>query len=141
MTQDDNSLELPATPQAVSAARRHVQRLLGDPDDLAAALLDGVVPLTSELVSNAVLHGRAPIAVLLRRQAAGLRVEVRDAGAMFAPSLQEQWDLTEEGGRGVLLVQALASSWGGTAHDVPMGKTIRCGIGPAAAARVSAVTA
>ena len=54
-----------------------------------------------------------------------MRVEVRDAGDPYFPRSAQGWDLTAEGGRGLDLVQALATAWGSTVHqDKPIGKTM-----------------
>jgi len=117
-------LELLSTPQAAGTARRHVRGLLSgngcSEDDVSSAVL-----LTSEVVTNAVLHGSPPIVLRLRHWGASLRVEVRDAGAAFGSASKGSSDLTAEGGRGLALIEALATSWGRTAHDdVPIGKSV-----------------
>lgn len=113
---------LPSTPAAAGIARSFLAEALSlEPADV----VDTVALLTSELVANAVLHGGDPIRLQLRRHAARLRVEVRDGGQPFAVPKGIEWSLTDEGGRGLLLVEALASSWGcegnGPAHA---GKTL-----------------
>ena len=117
-------LELLSTLSAPGTARRHVRGVLsGDgcsEDDVSSAVL-----LTSEVVTNAVLHGSAPIVLRLQHWGASLRVEVRDAGAAFGPAPTASWDVTAEGGRGLALVEVLATAWGRTVHDdVPTGKTV-----------------
>ena len=117
-------LHLLATPRAASQARRHVHGLLSSngctEDDLAVVVL-----LASELVTNAVRHGAAPIVLRLQHWGASVRVEVRDAGDAFRPASAGGWDLTAEGGRGLALVEALATSWGSTVRaDMPIGKTV-----------------
>ena len=79
--------------------------------------LPGVVePLqlvVSELVGNAVRHGRPPVAMLLRRTGPGVRVEVHDeqpgAGAAAEATLP---DVQAESGRGMYLVAAVSSETG-----------------------------
>jgi anti-sigma regulatory factor (Ser/Thr protein kinase) len=117
-------LELLSTLSAPGTARRHVRGVLsGDgcsEDDVSSAVL-----LTSEVVTNAVLHGSAPIVLRLQHWGASLRVEVRDAGAAFGPVSTRSEDLTAEGGRGLALIESLATAWGRTVHDdVPIGKTV-----------------
>lgn len=121
---DADVLELLATPGAAGASRRHVRGLLSgngcSPDDLDLAVL-----LVSELVTNAVLHGSAPIVLRLTHWEASLRVEVDDAGTCLGPAEAGGWDLTAEGGRGLALVEALATSWGSVAHGgLSTGKTV-----------------
>ena len=67
--------------------------------------------ITSELSANAVLHARTNFGVTLRSDGSGyLRIEVRDHnGHMSSPAAPRQ-DATS--GRGLLIVGALAASWG-----------------------------
>jgi serine/threonine-protein kinase RsbW len=69
--------------------------------------------LASELVSNAVLHGRAPIRLRVRsadKAGATIRVEVSDAGTA-APTVRTA-DRSDPSGRGLQLVADLARCWG-----------------------------
>jgi PAS domain S-box-containing protein len=81
-----------------------------------ADVVDDAVVLTSELVTNAVIHAGTSADVLCLRTEEGVRVEVADrypereipiqgSGQAFANSDQEN-------GRGLLLCAALASRWG-----------------------------
>jgi anti-sigma regulatory factor (Ser/Thr protein kinase) len=71
--------------------------------------------LTSELVNNSVLHGRAgdadTIEIELRTTETGLRAQVTDPGTGFAPAGRAR-ELDEPGGWGLVLVEQLAASWG-----------------------------
>ncbi|RZU45970.1 histidine kinase-like protein [Streptomyces sp. BK022] len=88
----------------------------------AAEFTDDASVVVSELVSNAVRHGRPPVRVActLRRRSPGgpaLRIEVTDAGPSFDTTLvRARWRhpsfTLEESGRGLFLVDALASRWG-----------------------------
>ncbi|PWI45991.1 ATP-binding protein [Streptomyces sp. ICBB 8177] len=86
--------------------------------------------LVAELATNAVLHGRVPGRDFLLRLTVGggtVRVEVTDARAELRPAPAHGPDTVPpeaEGGRGLLLVAALASRWGVT--DEPPGKTVWC---------------
>ncbi|GLF99724.1 SpoIIE family protein phosphatase [Streptomyces yaizuensis] len=79
-------------------------------------VVDDAVVLTSELVTNAVIHAGTAADVLCLREEHGVRVEVGDryperevpiqgAGNAFAP-------LDSENGRGLMLCSALATRWG-----------------------------
>ncbi len=103
-------LRVPGDLSWVGPVRRRVREvcgaLLGAPDRC-----DTLVLLTSELVTNAVMHagGRVEVAVEVvgtRR----LRVEVRD-GSRELPRVQDA-DSDAMGGRGLLLVDKLADAWG-----------------------------
>jgi len=104
---------LSAEPEQVAEARRLVAGYLreqGDDDGEVAVLL------TSELVTNAILYGRAPLELRAQADGSALRVEVYDQ-ATSPPMLQRDVDLTEIGGRGLQLVDTLADRWGWAKHD------------------------
>jgi anti-sigma regulatory factor (Ser/Thr protein kinase) len=94
------------------ARRELTARLRGG---LPRSLVDDVLLLTTELVTNSVRHapeaatGRIDVSVRYRPSA--IRVEVRDAGEGFAHVPQQPGTLSE-GGRGLFLVEALADRWG-----------------------------
>lgn len=115
---DEVRLSFDALPEAAPAARAALRALLaGSP---LAARADDAELAVSELVTNAVLHGRAPLGVLLRLSGELLRVEVVDASAV-SPSFS-MLDPTAVTGRGLLLISALADSWG--VEPLPAGKTV-----------------
>ena len=66
--------------------------------------------LTSELITNALEHGTGEITILVTRSIDQVRIAVSDAGA-HAP-LARTAAPDDEGGRGLLIVKTLASSWG-----------------------------
>jgi anti-sigma regulatory factor (Ser/Thr protein kinase) len=117
-----DSVALPSTTAAAGIARSFLARALRlEPADV----VDTAALLTTELVANAVLHGGDPVRLQLRRHAGRLRVEVLDGGQPFPVPTGTVWSLTHEGGRGLLLVQALASSWGCESNGpAPAGKTL-----------------
>jgi anti-sigma regulatory factor (Ser/Thr protein kinase) len=115
-------LELPVGALAVRTARRHLAGCLAD---VAPDLIDQVLLLASELVTNAVRHGRPPVRLRLHRRGAILRVDVSDGGGPFAPPPVPVWSRTAEGGRGLPLVDSLACDWGSQAQeDASPGKTV-----------------
>jgi Histidine kinase-like ATPase domain len=71
---------------------------------------DAAQLVASELVTNAVVHAGTPIDLTLRLMSSMLHVAVRDGG----PGRPHVTDVDEssESGRGLILVDALASSWG-----------------------------
>lgn len=99
---------LPAEPASVPVARRAVVaqlrrwRLDGAEDALALAV--------SELATNAVLHGRAGLRVVLARTPGGVRLEVGDDSPRLPQ--QRRHSALSGTGRGLDLVAALASGWG-----------------------------
>jgi anti-sigma regulatory factor (Ser/Thr protein kinase) len=116
-------LELPATPVAPGLARRFVTKglVVAESDHVD---VDVAVLLTSELVANAVLYGAAPIRLQLHRQPGTVRIEVHDHGPPFSPPAEAACSLTDEGGRGMPLLDALATSWGIHSRRNIAGKTL-----------------
>ncbi|MFJ7096379.1 ATP-binding protein [Streptomyces mirabilis] len=106
--------------EEVSAARDRVAdraRRLGL--DLGEELTHDLKLLTGELVANSVTHTKAACVVCVRWTGERLRVEVTDVDpALVAPSEALS---TDEHGRGLFLVAALATEWG--SHPCTAGKT------------------
>ncbi|AWB91095.1 SpoIIE family protein phosphatase [Aeromicrobium chenweiae] len=76
--------------------------------------------ITSELVTNAMVHGGPPVQLRLVRSGAQVRVEVQDdAGEL--PMTREPAQ-TDEHGRGLQIVDALSDEWGTSGTD--RGKTV-----------------
>jgi GAF domain-containing protein len=91
--------------EAVPRSRRFVASCLG-----GTRHADDVELLAAELVTNAVLHGAAPVTLRLHRSGEQVRVEVEDAGtAMPVRSWRSKMAMT---GRGLTLVDELATEWG-----------------------------
>lgn len=89
------------------AARQFVHGLLaGVPDDES----DLALVLTSELVTNAVVHARTDVDVRVELGDGLVRVTVRDGDGHLPHPRVVPPDAA--GGRGLHLVRALASSWG-----------------------------
>jgi anti-sigma regulatory factor (Ser/Thr protein kinase) len=77
--------------------------------------------LTSELVSNVVRYVGAPMTLRAFRQPFSIRVEVDDPSDDLP--LAQHPDPLDERGRGLHLVDALATRWGVTPHG-ERGKTV-----------------
>jgi anti-sigma regulatory factor (Ser/Thr protein kinase) len=67
--------------------------------------------LVSETVTNAIRHGRPPIELTLHASRRGLRVEVLDTSSATL-QLSLRVAALDEHGRGLMLVDLLASGWG-----------------------------
>lgn len=96
-------VELPQDGRAPSVARRATREAL---NRWRRAQLDNVLLAVSELVTNAVLHGRPTVALMLRRQVGSLIVRVHDgkpAGDMRGTTADDA-----EHGRGLYMVRAVA---------------------------------
>nr|WP_187284391.1 ATP-binding protein [Streptomyces sp. uw30] len=101
--------------RAVPEARRALRELLrhwGRPGRSDIAEL-----LTSELVTNAIVHTDREAVLTASVGPDGLRVEVRDFVARLPrPRVPNADECTN--GRGLILVQSLADAWGVRAHGV-----------------------
>ncbi len=104
----NTSAEFECDPAAAAAARAFVEAALQvwDLDDLAEV----AVLLTSELVTNVILHARTSLRVEISHEAPEVVVAVHDRSSRLplVPGL----DTLAEGGRGLRLVGALAARWG-----------------------------
>ncbi|WP_434598752.1 ATP-binding protein [Streptomyces sp. A5-4] len=103
--------DLAAVPE-VRRALRELLRLRGDSGRAETAEL-----LTTELVTNALVHTEHDAEVTVTLTASKLRVEVRDLVPRH-PSTQVAADGDSTHGRGLMLVQALADAWGVRAQGV-----------------------
>ncbi|MDV5149036.1 ATP-binding protein [Streptomyces sp. SBC-4] len=121
-----------STPRGARLARRLALHQLHRWDIPYGSEASGTVELlVAELAANAVTHGRVPgrdcELTLTYTPGLLLRVDVSDTrGERRPPSgtPDRARPLDGEGGRGLLLVEALASRW--TVLDrVPVGKTVR----------------
>ena len=106
-------LDLEQHPAAVRRARLFVRnqcRVAGVNGETS----DTAVLLTSEIVTNAFLHGRSGAWVTLTASADRLRVEVGDESAR-RPRLEHP-DGEALHGRGLAIVDTLAEEWGSDIH-------------------------
>jgi len=119
----DESLSARLEPvrSAVADARHMVTTHL-EVRDLPGGLVADAVLVTSELVTNAVLHGRAPIDLRLRVEGSDVLVEVRDRAAHQPRKLRPHGD--DEHGRGLQIVAALSTRWG--TRPTEQGKAVWC---------------
>jgi anti-sigma regulatory factor (Ser/Thr protein kinase) len=104
-------------PDQVLEARRFVL------DELSAwhVPVGDVALLVSELATNAVLHARSDFVVTVVALSDRIRVEVLDRNSRLPSFSVVPADAYS--GRGLMLVQAMASAWGVDAHSDD-GKTI-----------------
>ncbi|MDT7569991.1 MAG: hypothetical protein QOE05_165 [Actinomycetota bacterium] len=112
MTKDagasDVQVDLPSDLTAAREARAATRRIL--PGWRLGALLDPVLLVVSELVGNAVRHGRPPVDLRLRKTDRGVRVDVHDEDS--APPATSATSHDAESGRGLMLVDAVAVDTG-----------------------------
>ncbi|MCW2573080.1 MAG: stage sporulation protein [Frankiales bacterium] len=120
------TVTLPPTGRSAALARRQVERLLEDAH--LSGLLDEALLLVTELVTNAVVHAGTEIELRMETSSAGLRVEVIDRSPGSLPVINPAPAEAREGGRGVFLLDALATEWG-TRH-FSGGKSVWFQLGP-----------
>jgi GAF domain-containing protein/anti-sigma regulatory factor (Ser/Thr protein kinase) len=102
-------LQIDDRPDAVGQARRvAAAALAGEPAERVSDLM----LVVTELLTNAVLHGAAPISLRIDRVDGALRVEVKDAGRAVPVRAGRVADAMT--GRGLALVSTLTTSWGTT---------------------------
>ncbi|BFV60844.1 hypothetical protein KCMC57_up59480 [Kitasatospora sp. CMC57] len=97
----------------VGHARRFVRRTLTDWG--LPGLVDQAELLTSELITNALVHAGSPVELRILRDRL-LTIEVADVDSR-PPRLRHAKD-ADEGGRGMYLVNELAHRWGSRATEV-----------------------
>jgi anti-sigma regulatory factor (Ser/Thr protein kinase) len=107
-------------PQAVATARRATAAQL-DRWELDELRADAEL-LVSELVTNAVAHADPPVTLRVHVDEERTRVEVTD-GVRDVPVVRDP-PPTALGGRGVMFVDRLASSWGTSEEEGEAAKAV-----------------
>lgn len=105
------AIHLAGLPEVARTARSFVRARLEE-WDVSDECIDTVVLLTSEVVTNAVCHGGAPLHLAATHGGFGVNVDVSDAS--LRPPEPGRPDFDHEGGRGLWLVETLATMWGHT---------------------------
>jgi anti-sigma regulatory factor (Ser/Thr protein kinase) len=118
----------PATPGRARALVEQLLRRSGFAELVPTATL-----LTSEVVTNAVLHVGGTISVRVMCRPSGVRVEVEDTSEQVPVPGDPSRSSTS--GRGLQLVEALATDWGATREGV--GKIVWFELTAGAAPRAS----
>jgi anti-sigma regulatory factor (Ser/Thr protein kinase) len=106
------SLTIAGRAEHVSDTRSFVRKAIG-PDNPAA---DTAILLTSEIVTNAVVHSNSrraggTVTVLIIEIGGGIRIEVSDNGSNLSTPVVKG-DIYASDGHGLYLVQTLADQWG-----------------------------
>jgi anti-sigma regulatory factor (Ser/Thr protein kinase) len=91
---------------------------------LPGHITEDALLLVSELVTNAVRHGRPDIEISLVIAADRVRIEVRDGGDALPILPSGQPSIDRPTGRGLLIVAATASDWGIERTPGTAGKTV-----------------
>ena len=110
-------VELGPSVDAARVARETLRQQLGG---VAEELVDTACLLADELVANVLLHVGAPSQMVVVRTATEVRVEVADHSPQEPARRSRQPDRLT--GRGLHLLDEMATSWGSTAHGG--GKTV-----------------
>ncbi len=105
---------VPFSPASVPAVRGAVVDLLAA-HDVTGIAMDVAEIVVSEFLANAITHARALpgdlVEIVLRLDAAGIRVAVRDGGSATLPQFTRPPALSCSG-RGLEIVHALTREWG-----------------------------
>ena len=112
------SAQLPDAPGSARLARGFITDTLTSWE--CGNVVDTVVLLTSELVTNAVLHARTMVTVTVSLDARRLRVEVCDRSRTL-PRMRP-YGVDDATGRGLPMIGAYAAAWG--ADPRPDGKCV-----------------
>ena len=111
-------LRLPHRADAVAGARRQIRAAMADAG-LSQAVVDDAEVVISELLGNAVRHGRAIAGGVLvlgwQVRATELALRVTDGGSCLPVEAREA-PPTAVSGRGLRIVERLSSTWGVTDH-------------------------
>jgi anti-sigma regulatory factor (Ser/Thr protein kinase) len=119
--------EFAGTPGSVATVRAWARGLLAG--RIAEAVVEDVVLLLSEVVTNAVVHsdsGRragGSVTVCLGLGGGMVHVEVIDDGAAGSIPFVRAAEADSDGGRGLFLVEVMAAGWG-THHDDEAGNAV-----------------
>jgi CheY-like chemotaxis protein/anti-sigma regulatory factor (Ser/Thr protein kinase) len=97
----------PPAPGSPREVRRWMRPVL---DEWVPEHLDAVLLVTSEIVTNAVVHAHTPVEVTLRPVAGGVRVGVEDRRT--EEPVRRTAGSDAESGRGLGIVEAMSSRWG-----------------------------
>jgi anti-sigma regulatory factor (Ser/Thr protein kinase) len=116
------SLDLPPVPSSAGRARSAVRDYLVSscPDEI----VETTALLVTELVTNAVLHAGTDILVVVDQTPGFVKIRVCDESE--ARIVNRPLEPTAATGRGLRLVEQLATAWG--VVSVPPGKEVWCEI-------------
>jgi len=106
------AVTLPPESTSAGLARRCVRDVCAQAglDDL----VDDALLLVTELVTNAVVHAGTSLELRVAVRQEGLRIEVSDEQPGGLPQVAAEVEESREGGRGLFLLQSLATEWGTT---------------------------
>ena len=116
------AIVLPPDVSAAAIARQFVE---DNRDHIRADLIEDAQLLVSEIVTNAVRYGRPDITLEVSVDPPAIGIAVHDHGADLPASPPASPTPSQPSGRGLLIVDALASAWGVTpSSDAAPGKVV-----------------
>ena len=115
------SVDLPPEPSSATRARQLAREHVAE---CPAAVIDTVALLVTELVTNAVLHARTELHLVIETEPGVVRLRVEDHSP-GTPVLRH-YDTDDVTGRGLALVDMFAARWG--VDSRPGGKSVWCEI-------------
>jgi anti-sigma regulatory factor (Ser/Thr protein kinase) len=115
------SVDLPPEPASATRARELAREYVAN---CPPEVVDTVALLVTELVTNAVLHARTELHLIVETEPGVVRLRVEDR-ALGTPVLRH-YDTDDVTGRGLALVELLATRWG--VEPRPEGKSVWCEI-------------
>jgi anti-sigma regulatory factor (Ser/Thr protein kinase) len=118
---NDIELSLPAEMRSPGQARAFVRDRWPTAED---EVLDDVTLIVSELVSNAVTHGEPDILLRMRMDPLAIDISVLDHGSGVPQEKVTAPDSSATSGRGLSIVDRLASDWGVVPLEGGTGKTV-----------------
>jgi len=114
------SVDLPPEPSSATRARTIAREQLEA--SCSSDTIEVVALLVTELVTNAILHARTPLLLTVEPSPDHVRICVEDHSDE-QPAVRH-YDPDAVTGRGLALVEQLASSWG--VDTTPEGKVVWC---------------
>jgi anti-sigma regulatory factor (Ser/Thr protein kinase) len=103
------NVQLEDDPGGVATARRLVREAVNPGGEVPAELMDAILLVTSELVTNGLRHGEPPVVLTVDRIGPRLRLTVTDGGSKIPRPRMASPEST--GGRGLFLVSVLSTAW------------------------------
>ena len=108
---DSFEIVVQALPRSIAVARHAVARLMDPSWGIPVDVTEDVLLMVSELVTNAVLHARTAVQIAASVEPGRITVAVGDDDPFHAPRPGEP-GATATSGRGMRLVDLLATAWG-----------------------------
>jgi anti-sigma regulatory factor (Ser/Thr protein kinase) len=105
---------------SIADVRQARERVSHTVEDQSEATRDAAVLMLDEFLANAVQYGGGEFDLTVERRSGTLRVEVGDPSPQLPRRVRR--DLGSERGRGLAIVESLASRWG--ARGLEQGKMV-----------------